>query len=314
MNPVRTARPTRRRAKAAVAVAAAVAAVLGAVSSPAGAAPFPSSRPPNLHGLKNPFLSPDLLARDASGKLWRIGSVRDASGKNFTASGAPVLEGGGWNTYDRIEMVGDVTPDGYPDAVARDRDGVLWMYTAKNRSYAGSFWTRTRIGGGWNTYTLFTGGSDVDYDLHPDLVAVDRRGDLYLYEGSDGSGDREYRPRRKIGHGWGVYDRITAVGDVGGGIEGDLVARDKAGVLWLYLAKPDGTFAPRTRIGGGWNAYTDVIAVGDVDSDWRNDLYAYGPDGTGYLYRGTGEWKAPFEARVANTILKNSGIKAGLVF
>ncbi|MER6097405.1 hypothetical protein ABT154_16400 [Streptomyces sp. NPDC001728] len=314
MNPVRSARPKLRRAKAAAAVALATALGAGTPASSASAAPYPSYPPKNMHGLKNPFISPDLLARDASGKVWRIGSVRDASGKNFTAAGAPVLEGGGWNAYDRIEMIGDVTPDGYPDAVARDRDGVLWKYTAKSKSYAGSFWTRTRIGGGWNTYTMFTGGSDVRYDLHPDLVAVDKRGDLYLYEGSGGAGERTYLPRRRIGHGWGIYDRITAVGDIGGAGAGDLVARDKDGVLWLYLGKGDGTFAPRTKIGGGWNAYDDVIGIGDADDDWRNDLYAYAPDGTGYLYRGNGEWKAPFEDRVANTTLKDSGIKAALVF
>ncbi|MFF4869458.1 hypothetical protein ACIPQA_05320 [Streptomyces sp. NPDC090109] len=314
MNPVRSTRPRRRRAKAAAAVALATALGAGTPASSASAAPFPSSPPKNMHDLKNPFVSPDLLARDASGKLWRIGSVRDASGKNFTGAGSPVPEGGGWNAYDRIEMVGDLDPDGYPDAVARDRDGVLWRYAAKDAARTGAFWTRTRIGGGWNTYTMFTGGSDVRYDLKADLVAVDKRGDLYLYEGSGANSGRTYLPRRKIGHGWGIYDRITAVGDVGGGVSGDLVARDRTGVLWLYLGKADGTFAARTRIGGGWNAYSDVIGIGDADGDWRNDLYAYGPDGTGYLYRGNGEWKAPFGGRIPNTTLKDSGIKADLVF
>ncbi|MFJ8190094.1 FG-GAP repeat domain-containing protein [Streptomyces sp. NPDC096094] len=83
---------------------------------------------------------------------------------------------------------------------------------------------------------------------------------------------------------------------------GDLVARDKAGVLWLYLGKGDGTFAPRTRIGGGWNAYRYTVGIGDADRDGRRDLYAYGADET-YYYPGTGNWRAPFGARKADTVL-----------
>ncbi|WP_399172936.1 FG-GAP repeat domain-containing protein [Streptomyces sp. PanSC19] len=62
-----------------------------------------------------------------------------------------------------------------------------------------------------------------------------------------------------------------------------LVARDTAGVLWLYLGKGDGTFTARTKI-GGWNAHQHL--VGDADRDGRPDLVGFGPQGEDYLYRG----------------------------
>ncbi|MFJ5834214.1 FG-GAP repeat domain-containing protein [Streptomyces sp. NPDC093089] len=78
---------------------------------------------------------------------------------------------------------------------------------------------------------------------------------------------------------------------------GDLVARDRSGVLWLYLGKGDGTFAPRTRISDGWGPYR-IIAPGDVDGDGRNDLVTI-PDSDStntYMrfYYGTGQWRTPF--------------------
>ncbi|KAF2774605.1 hypothetical protein [Streptomyces sp. OM5714] len=37
----------------------------------------------------------------------------------------------------------------------------------------------------------------------------------------------------------------------------DLVARDSAGVLWLYrgTGSASAPYAARTKIGGGWNTY-----------------------------------------------------------
>ncbi|MEU7385089.1 FG-GAP repeat domain-containing protein, partial [Streptomyces tanashiensis] len=93
------------------------------------------------------------------------------------------------------------------------------------------------------------------------------------------------------------YNQLTAVGNIAGAPAGDLVARDTAGVLWLYLGRGDGTFAPRTKIGGGWNAYADVVGIGDGNKDGRPDLYARTAVGAAYFYAGTGDWKVPFKAR-----------------
>ncbi|MFD0427187.1 FG-GAP repeat domain-containing protein [Streptomyces zhihengii] len=84
---------------------------------------------------------------------------------------------------------------------------------------------------------------------------------------------------------------------------GDLVARDKDGVLWLYLGKGDGTFAARTQIGGGWQAYTDTIGIGDANDDGHPDLYAYGPGNKSWYYAGTGAWRTPFAPRATSSVL-----------
>ncbi|MFE9133669.1 FG-GAP-like repeat-containing protein [Streptomyces sp. NPDC007355] len=102
-----------------------------------------------------------------------------------------------------------------------------------------------------------------------------------------------------ISQGWGIYDRTEAAGNIGGAPHGDLVARDKAGVLWGFLSYGNGTFAPRVRIGGGWGAYDTIAAGSDLTGDGRPDLVATDTAGTLWLHKGTGVWNAPYAARVA---------------
>ncbi|MER8035539.1 FG-GAP repeat domain-containing protein [Streptomyces hydrogenans] len=242
--------------------------------------------------------APELLARDAEGVLWNLGTEYDAARKSLVSNAAPLRVGGGWQVYDRIEMLGSVG-HGPSDHIARDRDGVLWLYDVTGSGIS----PRKRVGGGWNTYTQLTGGSDLDGDGRPDLVAADKAGALWFYKNT-GNVAAPFAARKKIGTGgWGIYNRITATGDIGGAGAGDLVARDKDGVLWLYLGKGDGTFAARKQIGGGWGAYTDTIGIGDADYDGRPDLFAYGPNKTSYFYAGTGDYLKPFATRVAGTVL-----------
>ncbi|MFF9476227.1 FG-GAP repeat domain-containing protein [Streptomyces roseolus] len=245
--------------------------------------------------------TPGLLARDAAGVLWQAGTLHDADKNTLVTYGFGEV-GGGWQGYDRIEMLGSVG-HGPADFVARDRNGVLWLYDVTKDGQRTKFSPRKQIGGGWNTYTQLTGGSDLDGDGRPDLVAVDKGGALWFYKNT-GNVAAPFAGRKKIGiGGWGIYNQITATGNIGGAGAGDLVARDKDGVLWLYLGKGDGTFAARKQIGGGWNAYTDTIGIGDADYDGRPDLFAYGPNKTAYFYAGTGDYRKPFGPRVASPVL-----------
>ncbi|MEW5629992.1 VCBS repeat-containing protein [Streptomyces hydrogenans] len=237
---------------------------------------------------------PDLLGRDSAGALWR-----DSAGDGR----ARVSTGTGWKGYDKIEVVGEVGPysplhAATADVVARDASGVLWLH----QSNGDGFRPRVKVGGGWQIYDKIAGGGDLTGDGVADLVAIDTTGALYLYRGT-GTGSRPYGTREKIGTGWGVYNRLTSVGDIGGAAGGDLVARDKDGVLWLYLGKGDGTFTARKRIGGGWQVYGEIAGAGDVDHDGRADLLAHHP-GTRqvYLYSGTGEWRRPFRTRALSDV------------
>ncbi|MFB7364005.1 FG-GAP repeat domain-containing protein [Streptomyces hydrogenans] len=245
---------------------------------------------------------PDLLARDTAGVLWQLDSRYDDAKKTLVGNYSPVKIGPGWQSYDRIETIGGVG-GGAADFVARDKSGVLWLYDVTGNGYAAKIAARKQIGGGWNTYTQLTGGADLTGDGHPDLVGVDKAGALWLYKGT-GKVAAPFAARKKIGTGgWGIYNQITATGNIGGAAAGDLIARDKDGVLWLYLGKGDGTFVARKQIGGGWGAYTDTVGIGDANHDGRPDLFAYGPNKTAYFYPGTGDYRKPFGTRAATPLL-----------
>ncbi|MEW2449167.1 VCBS repeat-containing protein [Streptomyces parvulus] len=240
--------------------------------------------------------SPDLLARDSSGHLWREDSHFSNDRLNHTSNGT-ALVGGGWNVYDRIEAAADIGGARTGDLIARDKSGVLWLYLGKGD---GGFATRSRIGGGWGVYDKIAAGGDLDNDYRADLLATDKNGVLWLYRGT-GNWRAPFTSRTRVGGGWDIYNQLTVIGTLGS-TTGDLIARDKAGVLWHYRGMDDGTFAPRTRIGGGWGAYQETVGIGDANRDGQSDLFAYGSDGTRYFYAGTGDWHAPFAPRVVSTL------------
>ncbi|MFJ8132898.1 FG-GAP repeat domain-containing protein [Streptomyces hydrogenans] len=247
--------------------------------------------------------STDVLARDANGVLWRD-DLRDrpVGGQTRTAQRSKV--GSGWNTYKHIEAAGNIGGAAQGDLVAVDGAGVLWTYLGKGD---GTFTARKQVGGGWQGYDKITAGSDLNADGRADLLATDRSGVLWFYAGT-GNATAPYKRRVSLGGGWQTYNRITAVGNIAGGAGGDLVARDRNGVLWLYLGKGDGTFTARRQIGGGWQGYSQLVGAGDVDSDGRPDLIAYGTGGT-YVYKATGSATTPFAPRASTNLYAGEGSK-----
>ncbi|WP_328943169.1 VCBS repeat-containing protein [Streptomyces sp. NBC_00250] len=247
--------------------------------------------------------SPDLVYRSGGHLLFYDARQVFASGQVLDSTQeetlAEAIIGGGWDTYDQIVTPGNIGGTPHADLIGRDKTGVLWSYAGTGKA-AEPFAPRTRVGGGWGIYKAFAGGSDVTGDGRSDLLATDTAGTLWLYKGT-GSTTAPFATRVKVGGGWGVYNKLVATGNIGGGPAGDLVARDTAGVLWLYLGKGDGTFAARTRIGSGWNRYDEIVAIGDADRDGRPDLMANDSVGGGSeslsLYKGTGDWRAPFTSR-----------------
>ncbi|MGW8351214.1 FG-GAP repeat domain-containing protein [Streptomyces wedmorensis] len=249
--------------------------------------------------------SPDLFARDTTGKLVRYDTTYDAAAKRLVRSGYRTDVGTGWQTYNRVESVGNIAGTSAPDTIARDTAGQLWLYQGTGTDTR-PLSARTRIGTGWQVYNRITGGSDLTGDGKSDVLATDTAGALWLYPGT-GNANAPFSARKQIGTGWGTYNLITATGNLGGAPAGDLVARDTTGVLWLYYSKGDGTFAPRVRLGGGWNAFTTLVGTGDANQDGRADLLAYGPNNTVHLYPGTGSWSAPFGARTSSDVLTGTG-------
>ncbi|MFB7606040.1 FG-GAP repeat domain-containing protein [Streptomyces gardneri] len=243
--------------------------------------------------------STDVLARDSSGDLWRS-DLKDRAYYGDIRLAKTTRIGSGWGVYKQIEAVGNIAGGKHGDLVALDGSGVLWHYQGKGD---GGFATRVRVGSGWGGYNKLAGGSDLNGDGRPDLVATDGTGTLWFYKGT-GRSTAPFATRVKVGGGWGVYNHLTAVGNIAGTSAGDLVARDTSGVLWLYQGNGSGKFDTRVQVGGGWGVYRQLVGAGDLDNDGRPDLIAYGTSGQhgSYVYRSTGSTEAatPFNRRLTD--------------
>ncbi|MFE1585381.1 TolB family protein [Streptomyces sp. NPDC058737] len=112
-------------------------------------------------GVIYPSWSPDgsQLAYLAGGTDMRL-TVHSATaaGGPGTAITSDDVQGNGrpaWVIPARTSSPGDLTGDGRPDLIARDSGGVLWLYRGTGSTSA-PYAARTKIGGGWNTYTVLS--------------------------------------------------------------------------------------------------------------------------------------------------------------
>ncbi len=197
----------------------------------------------------------DLIAREPSGNLWYY----QGSGNPAAPFKARVKAGYGWQIYNAITGVGDMTGDGKSDVLARDTAGNFWLYPGSGSTTA-PFTPRVKIGYGYNTYNAIVGTGDVTGDGKADLLGRDTAGNLYLYTGTP-STTAPLGPRVKIGYGWQTYNAIVASGDLTGDGKADLVARDGSGNFWLYSGTGNATtpFAARVEVGTGWQIYNAII-------------------------------------------------------
>ncbi|MFK3735149.1 hypothetical protein ACI2LJ_33355 [Streptomyces sp. NPDC088090] len=242
----------------------------------------------------------DALVRDGSGRLLAyetseltgLRTPPDCHETSCSSIGKPtpeLLGTGGWNTYTLLASPGNLAGGAADDIVGRDRDGVLWLYRSEKQKLL----PRTKVGGGWQVYNKLAGGSDLDNDGRGDLLATDTSGVLWFYA-STGDARAPFKPRKRIGGGWQQYNLLTAPGNIAGATGGDLLARDRDGVLWLYLGKGDGTFTARRKVGGGWQKYTHIVPAGKNPWHPVNDILAVGPTGSARYY-GTDSTTRPFD-------------------
>ncbi|MCB5167925.1 VCBS repeat-containing protein [Streptomyces bambusae] len=231
----------------------------------------------------------DVVGRDTAGTLWwywskndgtlsartRISPVGDWKGFRYIRSSsldansyAESLEvfqnhlflrgrdiGAGWGAYNALVGPGDLSGDGKGDLLARDTSGTLYLY--RGNGAATGFAARQKIGTGWGTYNKLTGAGDFTGDGRADLIARDGSGNLYLYPGT-GSSAAPFKPRVKIGTGYGIYRNLVATGDLTGDSRADLVATDSAGNLWRYTSYGPGKLTARAKIGTSWQIYPDL--------------------------------------------------------
>ncbi|MFJ8662897.1 N-acetylmuramoyl-L-alanine amidase [Streptomyces sp. NPDC093795] len=236
----------------------------------------------------------NVIARDASGVLWQYQGTGNAS--------APFLAryrvGSSWGGYNVVTPMTALRADGTGDAVARDTSGVLWYYQGSGNPSA-PFKGRLRTGGGWGAYDRIVAVRDVTNDGKPDLIAREKSGVLWLYQGT-GVPATPFATRARIGTGWQAYNAIVSTGDLSGDGKADLIARDTAGVLWSYTGtgKATSPFATRVKVGAGWGAYNSIVGPSDLSGDGKVDLIGRDGSGTLWSYKGLGSATTPFATRV----------------
>lgn len=130
----------------------------------------------------------------------------------------------------------DYDDDGAADLLVREPDGVLSRLGTRPTAPGGPL-TGTgasTVGGGWQAYDrLESVGNVAGTNGAPDVIARDKGGVLWLYQGT-GDRDRPLTGRTRIGGGWQAFDQLAGGSDLTGDGRPDLVANDKAGVLFLY--------------------------------------------------------------------------------
>ncbi|MFK8910500.1 FG-GAP repeat domain-containing protein [Streptomyces sp. YS-3] len=170
------------------------------------------------------------------------------------------------------------------------KTGNLYLYFPDGE---GGFKARDDIGVDFS-FAAFEAQVDNDKDGYGESTwHVEKSGRLtYTYHASEWDVET-----KTIGDGWQIYDKVLSPGNLAGAGEADIIARDKDGVLWLYLGYPDGRVTARTRIGGGWGQYTEIAGQGDLNGDGITDIVARDKDGVLWLYKGNGDRTDPFGQR-----------------
>ncbi|MEU1617313.1 FG-GAP-like repeat-containing protein [Streptomyces sp. NPDC005722] len=189
----------------------------------------------------------DMLVRNSAGELrayWGIGQVYFARGTNKSS-----LIGKGWNIYNVLTSPGDLTRDGRPDLLGRDKSGALWRYSADGK---GAYKKRVRVATGLSGYTALVGAGDLNGDRNGDLLGRDKAGVLWRWFGNGKGG---FGGRVKIASGFNAYNSMVGIGDLTQDGRDDLITRDAHGNLYRWAGNGKGGFGGRVKIGTGWSGY-----------------------------------------------------------
>ena len=238
--------------------------------------PMPASTLTASTGEFNGDWRTDVVAR------WTSGALKLYAGNGNGSVGLGVTIGSDWSAYSMLDTVGDLSGDGRPDVVVRQRsNGYLWLFRGTGRG--GFIAPAVLLGTGWNVMNAIVGPGDLNGDQRVDLLARQAsNGDLFLYRGTGRGG---FAARVRVATGWNRYDLLVPVGDVSSDGRPDLMARERStAYLWLLVGNGAGGFGAPTRVGAGWNQFTAVMSPGDLTGDRVGDVLARNTAGELYLY------------------------------
>lgn len=161
-----------------------------------------------------------------------------------------------WSAYDTLLSSGDQTGDGRSDLLARDKaSGDLYLYAHNGTD---GFLPRVRIRSAWTGYQRVIGAGDLNGDGLGDVLALDRAGTLWRYNGTRTG---TLKDRVRVFADWGrTYKDVIGAGDIDGDGKNDLVSRDTSNVLWLNTGTGTGTFKNRVRAGDStyWKNWASI--------------------------------------------------------
>jgi hypothetical protein len=225
--------------------------------------PPPTSIEVKRNDYNNDGFSDLVGVRAATGCLARWKGNGNGSVTSLTDYGC------GWDKYNEVTAVGDITGDGIGDLVAiRKADGCLARW--KGTSGFG-FIGLADYGCGWGNYTELTGAGDITSDGIGDLVAIRKAdGCLARWKGTSGGG---FTYIQDAGCGWDKYTELTGVGDITGDGIGDLVAIGKtSGCITRWIGRGNGGLTYVGTYGCGWLNYTNLVGMGDLTGDGVGDV------------------------------------------
>lgn len=194
----------------------------------------------------------DVVARDpkaVGGTLWIYPGNGSTTSDPWTATRA--FAGTGWNLATAMAL-GDLTGDGRPDVLIKDRGGELWVYPHNGSTGATNPWTVQRrwVGSGWGTARALR-LADVDGDGRADLVDLEDDGSLWVYP--TGSAESAVPEPIRIDGDWSDVAEL-AVGDVDGTDRPSLVTITEAGAVIVYAHAPGAALWSSGRaVASGWD-------------------------------------------------------------
>lgn len=234
----------------------------------------------------------DVVARDRKGRLWLHAGAR--GGRLGSRTAVP----GSFGRYSTITGYGDVTGDGRADLVLR-RGGkaVLVLPARGNGSYGHPLGPVAGLG----SAGALVGAAQVTGDGTADLIV--RSGGSLVLRANRGTTET----RTPIATGVDASGAVSLLnaGDWDRDGSGDVITRNKRGVLHLRRGDGNGGFAKPVRIGTGFGKVRLLAAAGDVTGDGWPDLMGQPRGGDIRIYPGAGA------SGLARSYVAHRAIKAG---